>query len=1615
MKVKGKAGSLFVLIMMSGCFLFSGISLAGGRESIQNKRIVIFWDEAFPTGKSAKSLSWYQEHLKELGLKTTVADAKEMSDSKFLTKNRFDTLVLPLNDYIPFLATYSIFNFLAEGGNVIISSIPRFSRVYHKEKGTWNINIGKRFDLKRGKIEFQIRFLPWESAQRSLLTSLKINPDLPPYLKSKLPPVTGPFIGEYGLPDKMNMYKHVYKRAGGIRDFDLCGGRNVETAANIILPVYLLPSGEPADFIAYRYHNNWYNDSTLIILGKLGASLLNTDIAGDVLYTSLKLCEAKFPGEEKPSYYQNLLTLHREVSSFGRLFIETYYPLRDLTFKKFYRNKKEFKELKKKMLSCESALSYIMAEKQKIDSLLFSSSDSKEQGERRKKLLIRIEEEKNNFQTIKKQLAKEINQIRYPEEVKITSPLGEMPVTADRTDGGLYTLRKGFFQTCKDLGVNNWFLNARPDNFLPFLNDPEIKKSIRETGIKISPSMSYWRLFHIFPAQGVLNISTGQVTETPRQIYDFERTEKNIRSHVAQFKNRPILDHKVMLGERGLNNKFWGEQAKEEYQCHLMDKYKDIKNLTERWKTNYQNFKDIKLLTRPPKTVSEHSNWEDWTNYREKRHLAIIKFTYETFKKYDPERLVSVLAASTGAVSYPYCGNNFYQATKYMDVNAIDGTALPAKQEWIYFDLNCGKPVVTGEWSGFYMSETDILKGRKKLSGQLWQEVSGGHVGINAWFWSKYGFEANYVDSTGLPTLYGWELKNLVSDFRKFDHILLDGRRRNETEVRILFSDTSRVHEADWTTNRYSSPHYVGVENYYSLMLKLHQPARVIDEEAVLEGADLSKCRLLIVSHAGYLSEELQKLLVEYVKKGGNVLLEGRSGKFDNYGHSSNFLFKEAGIAASFVTGKAIILPGDKFYKFRRDEFAFSPSLFSPEKGKVLIKYEDGRPALVSVPVGKGKVIVSGAPIGLDAKGFDFLTIIMGEIFKEANIIPKYICSNKKLLIREWEYEGEDYLVCAYPEGKGLINKFHLKVRGNHKIIDYLLGAEIPVVFDGEYTSFQGIIPSHSGRVYQLKENFGNKTSLLKQEPVKKKERGKKTASQTSLPYKGYIFTQEPREIKGYLFQSYVVPLTDRTGEAFLVVSKGDEKQKRKVEPGKEYVFFFKEASFSVKCLSLIFIYPEGIDMEIRETQKAPIFSACSFQEQDSDLLLSNGLVELKIIPQKGGRISEYITLPEKVNHLVSTHKCIIGGGIKEHEGRYPGVLYKQPFSYRVIMENREQVKISLAMDKPVKSSFSDVSLLLKKSIVIKKNEAKVKLQIKEYNYSKTPKRLSLTLHPMLSIGGIPDKEDTFFIPTKEGLKILPYDRKAQFFFSPSEPWAACCDKGEKVAYITSFSLDEVETVYVCLLPDGYTFELFALKKEIKPLEALSLNVDFFLIKGIAGIGNFKEGLASHISLPKDSFSQGDEEIRFTVELGSAFLEKKELSGKLSLFKEGKKIKEIGRFNEKISFEHSLEEKFSFPAKELRDGAYEVALSVSDRRGKEVLREKKQILLAGEAKKENARVYNDFKERLEQLKQKYPSKKTQLVEIFILLEEFHSAIEENNKEKILLKRKKINQALKAML
>jgi len=1567
--------------------LFINISSFASPEAlpeIKNKKVAIFSDKDFPRSQLPKSLDWFKSELKKLNIRPVILDAKKVSDTKIVNKKNFDTLIIPFNN-IPFEAEYSLFAFLKQGGCVIIPSPVPTSWKFNQKLQKWE----SKNHTRGWYAPFMLRTLAFPWAKQKTKGKLKLYSSLKPLLNSILPAKIENFKKISFRPlDRWNLHLATPGRTG---DYDILEAENLENASNILLPVYLQSKRRATDFAVYRYHNSAINGGTMVILGRVGLSLLESKLGNKVLFAALKLGESKLPDEQSKYFYRRLIKLNKAMSKLAEIYVITSAKLRDAALVSYKKTGTKWHKFKKSMVYSENKFSKLIKAKLKLDTLVASGDiDFEMQDKTRKKMLSDIVVLSKKFKLFQQQAL--VKSIKAPIKPAIKHPMKEFGVVSYRTfPTHLYMFREWHFQNLKKLGLESSGVRIHPW----YRDDKKVINLQKEFRKDFGFFYSFGKLI---PKSGKLDLTRGKIKDSAHQKFDYAKAENLFKNKIAPWKGHPLLKIST-ASENGLGNHYWASQARAEYHQYLKKQYKTINELNAHWKSKYKSFKDIKLLTQQPVNVSEHCNWEHWRTFREKKYLAWLKFCYDTFKKYAPNLLVSH-TITTGRISSPISGINYYNISKYQDINGIDGTAVEPPKEWIYLDLTT-KPIMTCEWGGLYGPPSDSMKGVKYMIGKLWEEVSGGSVGINFWTWSFGSFPANYVDITGLPTTYGWHGKQLISDFRKIEHILLDGKRKRP-EVGILYSSTTRGHDQSWGAKgtRSDSKHLQAVINYYDYFLSFHRSARVVPEEAFLENNDFGNLKLLILPQTEYLSEALQKKLITYVKQGGNLLIEGRGGKFDNFGKSLNLIFNEAEIVPTFTKERNIVLNGKKYFlSGKSDDFVPMPVSNS---SKILASYADKQPALVSVPLGKGKVVIAGFGFGL-SKASSFKSVI-NVTWKNLGIKQKYLCSNPKILFREWRYNGEDFLMCTSRARQTPLEEVTIKIRGKYKVQDYLFGKAIPVVFDGQYTTFSTLF-ANGGRVFKLTQKgkikvLGLDTKITEPDSNSKQHISKSTKG-VLLPYSGLVYRDKPINIDGYIFQPLIVASGRdlNSGEAYLEVSKGNQKRKKRLIAGKNYYFNFKGRSFLVKSKNHHFVFPMGVNVTIENTSQTGPASACSIVQNKNILTMTNGMLRVKINTEKGGRITELCLNDDQINQITSNGPT---NAMSENSGRFPGPFIDRKFSCKILKNSAKEIQVSLEM--PSASN----GLLLKKTLTMKQGESMLNMRSMCFNYSNTnvASPVGLNFHAELNIGGRADSQDVFIIPQMANAVYSPSNGGCRYK-NPKQNWAACVDSIEKLAYVNSFSKKQVKTVYTWMDQQFYTLELFARKKVIVRGKSVDLDNKIYLFRGVSGIDLFDEGLAIHAAL-KTKIDQ-NQAVSFPLEISSANETSQKVKITASLLHNGQKTMDIASTSGTVSFDYPLENNFTFDASKLKDGEYEVKVHIE---GKKSIELNKKIMFIGLRKKGNLQYYNNFKSKLIKLKKtKGKAKRTEIFKTFVLLEEFRAAIEDDKANEIVTKSKQLKKQL----
>jgi|APSaa5957512622_1039677.scaffolds.fasta_scaffold01935_2 hypothetical protein len=1503
---------------------------------LTRRRVALFCPNAGFPGTPVRDTAWFERELTELGLQVTRLSNEDLIRTATLTAKRFDTLILP-SAHLPFEAEYSVFQYMSGGGNVVsVSCTPT----------TWKADdAGEMVSKQHSRgwfAPFLIRHLPFAWARRRLDVEVLLTSPAAERIGRLLPPTAGPFPHRrYNLVDRWDLQPVATGRGG---DTDVTDGENLFAAADIMLPLYQRPNGEPTDFHIYRYYNPHLFGVTLVELGALGAELIGTDNGGDVLQAVLQLAEGPLPGEGTAEHYRHINQLHQAWSVLGDVFVDATDKLRDATYFAHLTSNALWQKFDTQAKETADRMAALVERKKAWDRMLLAKAEPQDLATATRTLSEGIALTQDAFMALSNNAKRALREARKPAGVPVRSPYGELLIEGYLTlPTNLTMFRTWHFPAMKHIGVNLFSSKMHPW----YTADPVIQQQMQ--GIGRDLGFQYGVTAALKPSSGELRPSDGTIRDSPPQVYDRAKAEQRVKASLAAASSLSTV--RIGLAhETGLGLKYWGSQALADYHQYLAQEYADIAALNRHWGSDHAAFSSLALPTRKPTTPAEHAAWEHWRDLREAKFEEYLKTFYDLVKKHDPNLAVSS-TVSTGSLQSPLYGVNFYNVTRYQDISGIDGTAVNPPKEWLYLDLT-KKPVLTCEWGGLYQT-----KPLSYVNGKLWEELTGGCIGFNLWIWQFGDCRSNYVNFAGLPTLYGSRARGTVTDARKIQHVILDGHRANP-EIGILFSQTTRVHDQGWGAKggQTTSAHVQAVTNYYAHFLKFHRSARVIAEEKLLE-EDISYLKLLIVPQALFLAESVQQKLIAYAADGGKLLIEGRSGQFDNFGQRLDLLFRAGKIAPGHTTVRELSI-GTSTWPTAEDDSLFAPTPLTGQS-HVLARFGT-EPAVISLPQGQGTIIVAGVAAGY--KRYQFLPELVETVWQGQDLSPRFMVSDDTTLLREWRHGSDTYLLLtSRTEQPGAV-PLQVKIRGDCKIEDYLFRRAVDARSDGNYTTFDTLM-ANGARVFRI-PNGAPADARVTWSPDRATEKtvaGQDDQSPITLPFTGRIYAATALVWGEYVFRNSTIAsgIDAEMGETYLSISHGPDVQKKRILAGGDYHFRMRGKAFRVQCSGSFYKFPFHSEVTITEAKDGVPQLGCEMEKEGTSIRVSSGLLQLALEPGRGGRINEIALTDDQINQVASDGAL---SACTENVGSVPGPFADRPFAATVLEQSTDAIVLELVNDQPIERKT------LQKTLTVRKGIAGFRYALRCVNRDERPVQppFELRWHPELVIGGLADEPDMLVIPTRDGPRALPLQaNQSGTSFAPGANWAAVVDRSEKLAYVTTFNPGQVGRIYVWQDARFYDLEVFSPHRQVKPEDSIDLDLGIYFLRGLTGLDVYRDGHGAQADLPS-SFDQ-KEYVRFPVEIGSAHARIEPVTIAAKLWREKRMITDFGgTVEDTVAFDQPLTHILESDLSEYPDGSYDlqVTIKVANR---PVLLIAKTLELSGNERSKLLAYYETCKTTIESL------------------------------------------------
>jgi beta-galactosidase len=436
----------------------------------------------------------------------------------------------------------------------------------------------------------------------------------------------------------------------------------------------------------------------------------------------------------------------------------------------------------------------------------------------------------------------------------------------------------------------------------------------------------------------------------------------------------------------------------------LKIKYKTLDDLNGFWYRTFQNWEEVE----PPRfgTILTYTDYIDWKNFIADKLAEDLSMKADAVRKVVPQSVITSHSAIPGLLTKPNW--NGTPDDRKM-ANSVDyyGASIYPKHAWTikpwspYFrasghDFTRSMTLSNG---GFYIGELQAgygVFGMKvsepvvpmDMRDWMWTSVAYGARAVNiyAYYPMSSGYESGgygLIELDGKVTDRAVAAGKVAQVVTKNMDLFLKAHPP-KAKVAVLYNPLSHMVGGQQTFT--GEGQSIGYNNLSESLQGIH---RAFFERGIL--ADflhvldlvperLNQYRLLIVPYPVMMSEDHIHRLIEYIRSGGTLVAEARCGWIDERGFSSAvypggglhevFGCREASLKPLRRTSKITIkIPHETLPDLKSgdvlDALFFEESFELIEnKSVVLAEFENGKPAMVYAPYGKGKAIIVGSFIG---------------------------------------------------------------------------------------------------------------------------------------------------------------------------------------------------------------------------------------------------------------------------------------------------------------------------------------------------------------------------------------------------------------------------------------------------------------------------------------------------------------------------------------------------------------------------------------------------------------------------------------------------------------------------
>ena len=455
-----------------------------------------------------------------------------------------------------------------------------------------------------------------------------------------------------------------------------------------------------------------------------------------------------------------------------------------------------------------------------------------------------------------------------------------------------------------------------------------------------------------------------------------------------RWKQNPNLLYNIMAYE--LMYICYCERSRQMFRDWLRKKYGSIGKVNGIWSTEYRSFAEVTApaaYNAAPVPDANRAAWYDWACFNTRRFTDYLKWVKSEMRKLDP--VVQICAGGTSSMLSS--SNSTSGIDEEMIINEVDDVILnESGSSHIFSDLFLSlsqqkKAMVEPEMGG-------------GVHGILLQFLHGKSA-IAKWHWPRTlsrefpGFaQSSIPHSWDIPLSEVGEVLKLGLDVRRLRQEIAEFTVP-EPEVAILYSKSSIIQVPPHLVRAGRTPYLNAVFSTWEGSRYLGCRIGFVSEKQILAGR-LARFKLLIIPAVKYIRPEVVDEVFDYVENGGVAVMVPETFLFDQYARQNDRIteldlkIKEVTLPPVLGEGELVrnydqsitqtIVYGEVKNTVRtEDRDIFRGRRLSLQTGglvqtidpgdnPVLASFEDGRPAIVLVTRGKGRVYYLASPLVAD-------------------------------------------------------------------------------------------------------------------------------------------------------------------------------------------------------------------------------------------------------------------------------------------------------------------------------------------------------------------------------------------------------------------------------------------------------------------------------------------------------------------------------------------------------------------------------------------------------------------------------------------------------------------------